>query len=318
MTFVLGSLCLTLALTAAPQGQTIGARNGDLIVVGATSEVRVVRRGDANVRAIFNAAQRSLILLVDYVGWDGHEPDDRVDASYRFHNVEGEWPLGPRWQGRAIVEEYQLLGGALGTIHGLGLRTPAGLVQLLSGINSRSADLFAQVPSVALSYKGGGRGPGGEIPFDRAEAREVEMAARTAERLANPGSAGTASGVTFMINGVPVDVPSPSSSRTASAGATAPTANAPVRVGGNIRMPRRIVDAAPVMPEVARQAGIRGVVILEITIGTDGRVTDVKVLRSVQLLDQAAIDTAYQWRYEPTTLNGAPVPVIMTATVNFQ
>jgi periplasmic protein TonB len=182
-------------------------------------------------------------------------------------------------------------------------------VQLMSGANPRSADLFTQKPSVAtLSYKGGGRASGGEIPFDLAEAREAEAAARTAERLANPGMAGAASGVTFLLNGVPVDVPPPSS----------PKAGAPVRVGGNIRMPRRIVDAAPVMPEVARQAGIRGVVILEIVIGTDGRVTDVKVLRSVQLLDQAAIDTAYQWRYEPTLLNGAPVPVIMTATVNFQ
>jgi protein TonB len=77
------------------------------------------------------------------------------------------------------------------------------------------------------------------------------------------------------------------------------------------------VDAAPVMPEVARQAGIRGVVILEIIIGVDGKVTDAKVLRSIPLLDQAAIDAARQWRYEPTLLNGAPVPVIMTATVNF-
>ena len=47
-----------------------------------------MRRGDANVRAIFNAAQRSLILLVDYVAWDGHEPDDRVDATYRFYDVD--------------------------------------------------------------------------------------------------------------------------------------------------------------------------------------------------------------------------------------
>jgi protein TonB len=59
-------------------------------------------------------------------------------------------------------------------------------------------------------------------------------------------------------------------------------------------------------------------VIVEIVIGADGAVRDVKVLRSISPLDQAAIDTAKQWRYEPTLLNGTPVPVIMTATVNFR
>ena len=53
-------------------------------------------------------------------------------------------------------------------------------------------------------------------------------------------------------------------------------------------------------------------------IGADGRVTDVKVLRSVALLDDAAITAVRQWEYTPTQLNGAPVPVIMTVTVNFQ
>ena len=310
MTFVLGSLCTAIVLAAAPQGQTINARPGDLVVVSATADVRVVRRGDANVRAIFDAAQRSLILLVDYVAWDGHEPDDRVDATYRFYDVDGEWPLGARWQGRAIVEDYSMIGGGL-SINGAGLRTPAGLIQILGGpLGPRSAELFAQSPAAAtLSFRGGGRSAGGEVTFATAEARELELAARTAERRANPGAA--SSGVTFMINGVPaVSTPGPPS--------TYPPPGAPVRVGGNIRTPSRIVDAAPVMPEVARQAGIRGVVILEIIIGVDGKVTDAKVLRSIPLLDQAAIDAARQWRYEPTLLNGAPVPVIMTATVNFQ
>ena len=45
--------------------------------------------------------------------------------------------------------------------------------------------------------------------------------------------------------------------------------------------------------------------------------TDVKVLRSVALLDDAAIAGVRQWKYTPTLLNGVPVPVIMTVTVNF-
>ena len=60
-----------------------------------------------------------------------------------------------------------------------------------------------------------------------------------------------------------------------------------------------------------------GVVILEAVIGVDGRVADAKVLRSIPLLDQAAVDAVRQWVYTPTLLNGVPVPVIMTVTVNF-
>ena len=92
----------------------------------------------------------------------------------------------------------------------------------------------------------------------------------------------------------------------------------PVRVGGNIRGPQKIKDAPGVMPEAARHAGVFGMVILEITIGPDGAVQQAKVLRSIPLLDEAAIAAVKQWVYEPTLLNGVPVPVIMTVTVNFR
>jgi protein TonB len=59
-------------------------------------------------------------------------------------------------------------------------------------------------------------------------------------------------------------------------------------------------------------------VILEAVIAEDGRVRDVRVLRSIQLLDQAAIDAVRQWRFTPTLLNGVPVPIVMTVTVNFE
>ena len=91
----------------------------------------------------------------------------------------------------------------------------------------------------------------------------------------------------------------------------------PVRVGGNISPPAKVTDVPPVYPTVAQAARVQGVVILEAVIGPDGRVTDVKVLRSVPLLVDAAIAAVRQWEYMPTLLNGVPVPVIMTVTVNF-
>jgi periplasmic protein TonB len=62
---------------------------------------------------------------------------------------------------------------------------------------------------------------------------------------------------------------------------------------------------------------VEGIVILEAWVGIDGRVIDAKVLRSVPLLDQAAVDAVRQWEYAPTMLKGAPVPVITTVTVTF-
>jgi protein TonB len=91
----------------------------------------------------------------------------------------------------------------------------------------------------------------------------------------------------------------------------------PVRVGGNIRPPQKIRDARPVYPPIAQSARVQGIVIIEATIGPDGKVTDARVLRSIPLLDQAALDAVRQWEFTPTLLNGVPVPVIMTVTVNF-
>jgi protein TonB len=91
-----------------------------------------------------------------------------------------------------------------------------------------------------------------------------------------------------------------------------------VRVGGQIKEPKKLKNVPPSYPEIAKQARVQGVVILECTISPQGKVTDVKVLRGIPLLDQAAIDAVKQWVYSPTLLNGVPVPVIMTVTVNFR
>ena len=68
---------------------------------------------------------------------------------------------------------------------------------------------------------------------------------------------------------------------------------------------------------MAQQARVQGVVIIEATIGVDGSVDSARVLRSVPLLDEAALEAVRQWVYTPTLLNGVPVPVIMTVTVQF-
>ncbi len=93
--------------------------------------------------------------------------------------------------------------------------------------------------------------------------------------------------------------------------------NGPLRVGGAIKPPVRILSVNAIYPEAAQAAGIEGAVVMRITIGEDGSVTNVVVLRSIPMLDEAAIESVLQWQYEPTLLNGVPVEVEMNATVNF-
>lgn len=91
----------------------------------------------------------------------------------------------------------------------------------------------------------------------------------------------------------------------------------PVRVGPLIKQPTRTVYVQPVYPEVARQARVEGVVVIEAVLGPTGNVEQARVLRSQPLLDEAALTAVRQWKFTPTLLQGVPVPVVMTVTVNF-
>jgi protein TonB len=73
----------------------------------------------------------------------------------------------------------------------------------------------------------------------------------------------------------------------------------------------------PVYPPLARAARVQDYVMLQATISREGTIQDLKVLRGHPLLNEAAIEAVKQWRYKPQTLNGQPIEVITTITVNF-
>jgi TonB family protein len=104
---------------------------------------------------------------------------------------------------------------------------------------------------------------------------------------------------------------------TPGSGGTGEGTEPPRRPGGDIQEPRRIRGAAPAYPELARRAGVFGKVVLECVIDTDGRVTELRVMSGHPLLAGAALDAVRRWEYTPTTLNGQPIRVILTVTVNF-
>lgn len=145
-------------------------------------------------------------------------------------------------------------------------------------------------------------------PFAAPEGIHTETELLTPDVLLEPIPAGVVGG--FGVEGgllAQVEPPPPP-----------PSPVKPIRVGGVVEPPRKIVHVAPVYPELARAAHVSGVVILEASIDERGEVHDARVLRSIPLLDRAAIDAVRQWRFTPTVLNGQVIPVVMTVTVNFK
>lgn len=84
-----------------------------------------------------------------------------------------------------------------------------------------------------------------------------------------------------------------------------------------MQAPLKVGNVDPRYPTVAQIAHVEGTVILEAIIDTSGTVTSLRVLRSIPLLDQAALDAVRQWRFTPARLNDRVVPVIMTVTISF-
>jgi protein TonB len=108
----------------------------------------------------------------------------------------------------------------------------------------------------------------------------------------------------------------------ASASGIAPPPPAPkvlqrIKLGGSVQEAKIISRPAPSYPALAKQARIQGAVVLHAIIDKDGNVTQLEVVSGHPLLVQAALQAVKQWRYQPTQLNGDPVEVDTTITVNF-
>ena len=91
----------------------------------------------------------------------------------------------------------------------------------------------------------------------------------------------------------------------------------PAAGSDGVPVPRRVRSVQPAYPPEAAAAGLRGIVILELTIDTAGKVTDVRVVRSVPPFDEAAVTAARRWEYEPSVVGGHPSPVRLTVPVTF-
>jgi TonB family protein len=92
---------------------------------------------------------------------------------------------------------------------------------------------------------------------------------------------------------------------------------APVRVAGAIEPPRVVRQVRPTYSPEAMQAKAQGDVTLDVVIAKDGSVRDARVVKSIPVLDQSAIDAARQWMFEPVRVRGRPVDALVTLEFRF-
>ena len=93
-----------------------------------------------------------------------------------------------------------------------------------------------------------------------------------------------------------------------------------IRVGGNVQQTKLVHQVQPIYPERAQAQGIQGIVLLEAVIWKNGSIGAMRVLNKLadpELVD-AAVEAVKNWRYEPTLLNGQPIEIVTTITVNFR
>ena len=191
----------------------------------------------------------------------------------------------------------------------------------------------AVIPGVTLTLEDASRGKqtattdrAGRFQFPSVAPGKYEISAalpgfrelRQELELRNPSDWDRA--ITLQLGALSETISVRSTRITAPATATRPQAPAPVRVGGNIRAPRKLADVHPVYPDSMRAAAREGVVSIDAIIGEDGSVTSVRVLSGDVHPDFAisAADAVRQWKFSPTLLNGRPVEVVMTVKVGFK
>jgi TonB family protein len=95
-----------------------------------------------------------------------------------------------------------------------------------------------------------------------------------------------------------------------------------IRVGGNVQRSKLITEIKPVYPKELQREGVQGMVVLEAVILTDGSLGNLRLANNLTQVDQRLVDAAMEairfWRYEPTLLNGVPVEVVTTITLDFR
>jgi len=144
-------------------------------------------------------------------------------------------------------------------------------------------------------------------------AAPTDLADAPVEVRANPTAPGNLSALMPASGSAPAAPARPSDS----SNSTANNARSTGTSGGQITPAEAFFRKAPEYPKVARQMGASGVVEIEATVGTDGKVRNPKVIKGNPILQKAALDAVMEWKYKPALLNGKPVESPVQIRLNF-
>jgi hypothetical protein len=87
---------------------------------------------------------------------------------------------------------------------------------------------------------------------------------------------------------------------------------------GEVLRPEKVGGAVPAYTDRARLANVRGIVVTEVTLGENGIIQQLRVLKSLPMgLELRTVSTLCEWRFKPATLAGKPVKIDYTLTTNF-
>ena len=89
------------------------------------------------------------------------------------------------------------------------------------------------------------------------------------------------------------------------------------RVGGDVKPPRELLRVPPVYSSIARTAHVEGTVEIDAIIDENGNIVHARAVSGPGLLIASALEAVMKWKYEPTYLDGTPVPIEMRVTVHF-
>jgi TonB family protein len=155
-------------------------------------------------------------------------------------------------------------------------------------------------------------------PF-RADSLSSRLRPATTADIPDAPSAGTvaAGGAAMSSLKLGAAAPPPMAPPPAPAAPETRTPAPATKTGGRIQEAKQIYKVDPEYPKIARDAGARGVVELIATIGVDGTVKKVTIVKGHPLLARPASDAVMKWRYTPTMLNGVAVEGQVQVAVNF-
>lgn len=88
--------------------------------------------------------------------------------------------------------------------------------------------------------------------------------------------------------------------------------------GSRMKAPKLVSRSVPIYPAMAKETGVEGQVTIDAVIDPTGKLTSMKVVSGALLLQQAALDSLRNWKYEPGYLDDKPVPVSTSITVKFR